>query len=100
MNEDKLISAEDLKKRIKRFIKSWNTDTPYGGGRVDSYNFVIKAIDEAPAVKTYCYFCGQTEHGKVINDTVKIEITEHHTFAKPDDVEDLDFPNSKSSEDK
>ena len=30
---------------------------------------------------------------------VKIEITEHHTFAKPDDVEDLDFP-GVSSEDK
>ena len=33
------------------------------------------------------------------NDTVKVEITEHHTFAKPDDVEDLDFP-GVSSEDK
>ena len=30
---------------------------------------------------------------------VKIEITEHHTFAKPDDVSDLDFP-GVSSEDK
>ena len=30
---------------------------------------------------------------------VKIEVTEHHTFAVPDDVEDLDFP-SVSSEDK
>lgn len=33
------------------------------------------------------------------NDIVKVEITEHHTFAKPDDVEDLDFP-GVSSEDK
>lgn len=29
----------------------------------------------------------------------EIEITEHHTFAKPDDVSDIDFP-SVSSEDK
>ena len=25
------------------------------------------------------------------NDTIKIEITEHHTFAKPDDVSDIKF---------
>ena len=30
------------------------------------------------------------------NDTVKIEVTEHHTFAKPDDVSDLDFPGVSS----
>ena len=30
---------------------------------------------------------------------VKIEVTEHHTFAKPDDVSNIDFP-STSSEDK
>lgn len=30
---------------------------------------------------------------------IEIEITEHHTFAKPDDVSDIDFP-SVSSEDK
>lgn len=33
------------------------------------------------------------------NDTVKVEVTEVHTFAKPDDVSDIDFP-SLSSEDK
>lgn len=33
------------------------------------------------------------------NDTVKVEVTEVHTFAKPDDVSDIDFP-SVSSEDK
>lgn len=31
---------------------------------------------------------------------VKIEIIEHHTFAKPDDVKNLDFPSSTCSEDK
>lgn len=30
---------------------------------------------------------------------IQIDITEHHTFAKPDDVSDLDFP-GVSSEDK
>lgn len=38
---------------------------------------------------------------KVLDSKItEIEITEHHTFAKPDDVSDIDFPNSKSSEDK
>ena len=27
-------------------------------------HFVISTIDNAPTVKTYCYFCGQTEHGQ------------------------------------
>lgn len=32
---------------------------------------------------------------KVLDTKItEIEITEHHTFAKPDDVEDIDFPNS------
>lgn len=26
---------------------------------------IYKAIDNAPTVKTYCYFCGQTEHGQI-----------------------------------
>lgn len=25
---------------------------------------IWSAIDNAPTVKTYCYFCGQTEHGQ------------------------------------
>ena len=37
---------------------------------------------------------------KVLDSKItEIEITEHHTFAKPDDVSDLDFP-GVSSEDK
>ena len=37
---------------------------------------------------------------KVLDTKItEIEITEHHTFAKPDDVSDLDFP-GVSSEDK
>ena len=26
---------------------------------------VDNLIDNAPSVKTYCYFCGQTEHGQI-----------------------------------
>ena len=28
-------------------------------------NGLLDEIDNAPTVKTYCYFCGQTEHGKI-----------------------------------
>ena len=85
----RLIDADELLNTIER---SYLTK---GEKRL----FSIK-VRHAPTVKTYCYYCGQTEHGKDVNNTVKVEITEHHTFAKPDDVEDLDFPNSESSEDK
>ena len=36
---------------------------------------------------------------KVLDTKItEIEITEHHTFANPDDVSDLDFPNSSSED--
>lgn len=28
-------------------------------------SMMLDCIDNAPTIKTYCYFCGQTEHGKV-----------------------------------
>lgn len=28
-------------------------------------NGLLDEIDNAPTVKTYCYFCGQTEHGQI-----------------------------------
>ena len=37
---------------------------------------------------------------KCVQENVKIEVHEIHTFATPDDIENLDFPNSKCSEDK
>lgn len=37
---------------------------------------------------------------KTISEGVEIEIHEYHTFATPEDIENLDFPNSKCSEDK
>ena len=37
---------------------------------------------------------------KCVQENVKIEVHEIHTFATPEDIENLDFPNSKCSEDK
>jgi len=55
MNND-LISREALRKafheRIHYFDKS-------------SWDEANALIDNAPTVKTYCYFCGQTEHGQI-----------------------------------
>lgn len=32
----------------------------------DGYKIMmLERIDNAPTVKTYCYFCGQTEHGQI-----------------------------------
>ena len=52
----------------------WNIDQ-------DAINNIIKSIDCAIAALDLC-----------ISDCVLIEVEEHHTFAKPDDVADLDFP--------
>lgn len=74
----RLIDADALKEEVnkKNVVGRFNT---------------LLLIDNAPTVKTYCYFCGQTEHGQVVPDTVKVEVTEVHTFAKPDDVSDIKF---------
>ena len=37
---------------------------------------------------------------KCVQEDVKIEVHEIHTFATPEDIENLDFPNSNCSEDK
>lgn len=37
---------------------------------------------------------------KCVQENVKIEVHEIHTFATPEDIENLDFPNSNCSEDK
>ena len=36
----------------------------------------------------------------LVGRPINIEVTEIHKFAKPDDVENLDFPSSTCSEDK
>ena len=55
MNND-LISREALKKCARVVF-----DKDLGRLRVVD----VSDIDNAPTVKTYCYFCGQTEHGQI-----------------------------------
>ena len=52
MNND-LISREALKEKISELIPRWNRETEYGMGRVNSYEFVIKIIDNAPTVEPF-----------------------------------------------
>ena len=68
--------------------------------KVDRSTCPVDNCDNCPANNggpacTYSFWNDEYKGGY----TVKIEVTEHHTFAKPDDVSDLDFP-STSSEDK
>ena len=53
MDRNDLISRSELKKAIKEFED------------VRGYSILLYLIDNAPTVKTYCYFCGQTEHGQI-----------------------------------
>lgn len=46
----RLIDADALEELIYTLIKSWDKNMPYGGGRIDSYLFVISAIKEAPTI--------------------------------------------------
>ena len=56
MNND-LISREALKKAIH--------NSNLSGNREWLLMDLDDIIDNAPTVKTYCYFCGQTEHGQI-----------------------------------
>ena len=100
----KLIDADELKKQIIELKKVWDSDTLYGGGRIDSYMRVIKTIDNLPPVYTLSDHNITDFYPKTIirqpYKNIKIEVTENHTFAKPDDVNEIDFPNSNCSEDK
>ena len=59
MNND-LISREALKKCARVVF-----DKDLGRLRVVD----VSDVDNAPTVKTYCYFCGQTEHGQIEDRT-------------------------------
>lgn len=48
----RLIDADGLEELIYTLIKSWDKNMPYGGGRIDSYMFVISAIKQAPTIET------------------------------------------------
>lgn len=58
----RLIDADALEELIYTLCKSWDKNMPYGGGRIDSYMFVISAIKQAPT------FENERSHGKWICD--------------------------------
>ena len=51
----RLIDADELKEKISELIPRWNRKTDYGAGRVNSYEFVIKIIDNAQPVEQEVY---------------------------------------------
>lgn len=55
----RLIDADALKEALT------NTQTRIKYKGVFTVDDVREFIDNAPTVKTYCYFCGQTEHGQI-----------------------------------
>lgn len=61
MDRNDLISRSELKSVLKNEC-FWcaNRDEPCDKS---CWRCINEKIDNAPTVKTYCYFCGQTEHG-------------------------------------
>lgn len=56
MAEIRLIDANALKETMAEFMKN----------NIGIYsNEMFYLVDNAPTIKTYCYFCGQTEHGQI-----------------------------------
>ncbi len=55
MNND-LISRILLRNEFVKYIDVFD---------LTAWNKINDIIDNAPTVKTYCYFCGQTEHGQI-----------------------------------
>lgn len=39
------------------------------------YQHLIDIVDDCPTIKTYCYFCGQTEHGQIEERNTKNNIS-------------------------
>lgn len=52
----RLIDADALKEELAKEIKT---------NDMGLWLKILLVIDNAPTVKTYCYFCGQTEHGQI-----------------------------------
>lgn len=59
MAEIRLIDANALKEALT------NTQTSLKYMGVFTVDDIKEFIDKAPTIKTYCYFCGQTEHGQI-----------------------------------
>lgn len=64
MNND-LISRSELKKSLKSNCDVCNDKNTNWCEHCCPLNDFEDLIDNAPTVKTYCYFCGQTEHGRI-----------------------------------
>lgn len=58
----RLINADALKDKLKS--ESYWTYTHEFGDAIP-VGWVMSAIDNAPTVEPYCYFCGQKEHGQI-----------------------------------
>ena len=64
------IDADRLKELVSELIPRHSTETEYGQGRVDSYKFVLKVIDNAPTVevdnkrRNLCTTCKDKEQCK------------------------------------
>ena len=78
MNND-LISREALKKSLNFVYDCAYIDSKSKEGIVSD---IIDEIDNAPAVKTYCYFCGQTEHGQIEERPIHCKDCKHTVLSE------------------
>lgn len=60
MSEVRLIDANALKEAIRKRLGI--SSLKY---LTEQEKVIVEEINNALTVKTYCYFCGQTEHGKI-----------------------------------
>lgn len=56
----RLIDANALKEAIRKRLGI--SSLKY---LTEQEKVIVEEIDNAPTVKTYCYFCGQAEHGQI-----------------------------------
>lgn len=62
----RLIDADELKKKFAYITHvRFTADMGQGGFEMFSEKEIEDIIDKALTIKTYCYFCGQTEHGQI-----------------------------------
>ena len=67
MSEVRLIDANGIIADLKKYYP----DSALEG--IDSktlFKQILHDISNAPTVKTYCYYCGQTEHGKISENDI------------------------------
>lgn len=69
MDRNDLISRSELKKAIRDWFATERYYHPLDKPTNLSEVIAMTIVDKVPAVKTYCYFCGQTEHGQIKETT-------------------------------